>query len=162
MILTVCTELSTSGLCGSWKRVVLTTGNEMTGVHCAALPSLFSTPFNWTKTAHWTHNTQTLYSKKVSLSNSTPNTTICISLSNRSKCLTTKFLLSITNSIELSPSWGANGHSENLEILHLLWNLNAHYQAHKSSPLVLVTCHMNAAHNLIATSLRYISKEQSK
>jgi len=48
-----------------------------------------------------------------------------------------------TNQQMPCPSWEANSHSANQEILHLSWNLKVHIRVHKSPPLVSVSSRMN-------------------
>jgi hypothetical protein len=42
----------------------------------------------------------------------------------------------LTNSMEHSPSWEANGFAASQEIPHILWNPKVYYHIYKSSPLV--------------------------
>jgi hypothetical protein len=44
----------------------------------------------------------------------------------------------VTNSMELSPSWEANGYSATEEIPNILWNSNVHYHVHRSPTLIPV------------------------
>jgi len=53
---------------------------------------------------------------------------------------------SLTNYMEQSPSWEANGHSASQEITHLLWNPKVHYHA-RSSLLSEALCNSVTFHN---------------
>jgi hypothetical protein len=50
----------------------------------------------------------------------------------------------MTNSMEQSPSWGADSHSDSQEIPRLLWNTKFHCSVHKSPPLDQILSQMNA------------------
>jgi hypothetical protein len=52
----------------------------------------------------------------------------------------------LTNSMEQAPSWEANIHSPNPEILRLLWKPKVHYLVHKSHPLVRILSQMHPVH----------------
>jgi hypothetical protein len=51
--------------------------------------------------------------------------------------------------MEQIPSWEANSHSANQEILPLLQNPEVHYRVHKSQPLVPILSHMNPVYNFL-------------
>jgi len=52
----------------------------------------------------------------------------------------------LINSMEQSPSWESNRHSDSQEIHSLLWNPKVHYRVHEGGSLVTVLNQMNPVH----------------